>query len=76
MTDRPAWWPTAEQKVHADAACAHPDVCNIPGSEQAAAAYAQRVIVLGTVIPDLVEWARTGDVDAQDRAVALLEDNR
>jgi hypothetical protein len=25
----PPWWPTAEQKVHADAGCAHPDQCNV-----------------------------------------------
>ena len=28
-TKRPPWWPTAEQKLHADARCAHPDVCNV-----------------------------------------------
>lgn len=28
-TVRPAWWPTPEQKLHADAGCAHPDKCNV-----------------------------------------------
>lgn len=28
-TKRPAWWPTEASKAHADAACAHPDVCHI-----------------------------------------------
>jgi hypothetical protein len=28
---RPAWWPTAEQKLHADAGCAHPDECKLTG---------------------------------------------
>lgn len=27
--NRPAWWPTAEQKRHAGAGCAHPDVCKV-----------------------------------------------
>jgi len=26
---RPPWWPTAEDKLHADAGCAHPDRCNV-----------------------------------------------
>ena len=26
---KPAWWPTAEQKRHADAGCAHPDECKV-----------------------------------------------
>lgn len=25
----PPWWPTAEQKIHADAGCAHPDECRV-----------------------------------------------
>lgn len=25
----PPWWPTAEQKRHADAGCGHPDVCRV-----------------------------------------------
>jgi hypothetical protein len=29
MSDRPAWWPTAEQKRHADAGCRHPDECYV-----------------------------------------------
>lgn len=32
-TDRPAWWPTESQKLHADAGCAHPDRCNINPQE-------------------------------------------
>lgn len=28
----PPWWPTAEQKRHADAGCAHPDLCRVPSS--------------------------------------------
>lgn len=37
MTEtRPAWWPTAENKRHADAGCAHPDRCNV---EQCGAQY-------------------------------------
>lgn len=31
-SDRPAWWPTAEQKAHADAGCAHPDRCSLTPS--------------------------------------------
>ena len=34
-TKRPPWWPTAEQKRHADAGCAHPDECKVePKREQ------------------------------------------
>jgi hypothetical protein len=29
MTNRPPWWPTATQKLHADAGCAHPDTCHV-----------------------------------------------
>lgn len=35
-TKRPAWWPTAEQKRHADAACAHPDVCHLATDDEPA----------------------------------------
>jgi len=28
-SNRPPWWPTTDQKVHADAGCAHPDVCHV-----------------------------------------------
>lgn len=47
----PAWWPTAEQKRHADAACVHPDVCNIPVDRQA----------------DPDEHARCTDTECRDR---------
>jgi len=33
---KPAWWPTAEQKLHADAGCAHPDLCRVEQQEHAA----------------------------------------
>lgn len=31
--NQPAWWPTPEQKRHADAGCAHPDECKVPAAE-------------------------------------------
>jgi hypothetical protein len=29
----PPWWPTPEQKRHADAGCAHPDECRLAKDE-------------------------------------------
>ena len=34
-SNRPAWWPTPEQKAHADAGCAHPDECRLESKQSA-----------------------------------------
>lgn len=34
MPERPPWWPTTEQKRHADAGCSHPDECHIDTTAQ------------------------------------------
>ena len=59
---RPAWWPTAEQKLHADAGCAHPDNCNVPTEE--------------TEKPERLQYLIDQAVDAErERVVQLLAEN-